>query len=75
MWKDASTPGTPDAPKAAMHEHDTGLSSAGGMLRRRFLTSSAAGIDASNMIVMPGFVNTHRHIWPGTRMGRDSPGH
>jgi 5-methylthioadenosine/S-adenosylhomocysteine deaminase len=27
--------------------------------------ASAAVIDASNMIVMPGFVDTHRHIWEG----------
>ena len=25
----------------------------------------AAVIDASHMIVMPGFVDTHRHIWEG----------
>jgi len=25
----------------------------------------AFSIDASNMIVMPGFVDTHRHIWQG----------
>jgi 5-methylthioadenosine/S-adenosylhomocysteine deaminase len=29
------------------------------------LRASAAVIDASNMIVMPGFVDTHRHIWEG----------
>ena len=29
------------------------------------LKMSAAMIDASNMIVMPGFVDTHRHIWEG----------
>lgn len=29
------------------------------------LKASAAVIDASNMIVMPGFVDTHRHIWEG----------
>jgi hypothetical protein len=30
------------------------------------LTASAVEvIDASNMIVMPGFVDTHRHIWEG----------
>src|SRR5713226_5474499 len=29
------------------------------------LSVSAVVIDASNMIVMPGFVDTHRHIWEG----------
>ena len=29
------------------------------------LKASAQVIDASNMIVMPGFVDTHRHIWEG----------
>jgi hypothetical protein len=29
------------------------------------LKASAAVIDASNMIVMSGFVDTHRHIWEG----------
>jgi 5-methylthioadenosine/S-adenosylhomocysteine deaminase len=29
------------------------------------IQASAAVIDASNMIVMPGFVDTHRHIWEG----------
>ena len=29
------------------------------------LTASADVIDASNMIVMPGFVDTHRHMWQG----------
>ena len=28
-------------------------------------TAEAAVIDASHMIVMPGFVDTHRHIWEG----------
>jgi len=32
-------------------------------------------IDASNMIVMPGFVDTHRHIWEGLlrNVGVDTP--
>ena len=29
------------------------------------IKASATVIDASNMIVMPGFVDTHRHIWQG----------
>lgn len=29
------------------------------------IRAEAAVIDASNMIVMPGFVDTHRHIWEG----------
>jgi cytosine/adenosine deaminase-related metal-dependent hydrolase len=29
------------------------------------LAANAAVIDASGMIVMPGFVDTHRHIWQG----------
>jgi cytosine/adenosine deaminase-related metal-dependent hydrolase len=29
------------------------------------LKASAAVIDASKMVVMPGFVDTHRHIWEG----------
>jgi len=29
------------------------------------LQASATVIDASNMIVMPGFVDSHRHIWQG----------
>ena len=35
--------------------------------------SDAEIIDASNMIVMPGFVDTHRHIWQGIvrNMGTD----
>jgi 5-methylthioadenosine/S-adenosylhomocysteine deaminase len=142
MRKHTSTPGTPDMHSAATHEPDADLSRDGGMSRRHFLTSSAAGlvagaiatgtlagtalaadrkgkgpgpagirggrillkggcvlsldpnvgdfeqadvliegskivavrpniqasaavIDAANMIVMPGFVDTHRHIWEG----------
>ncbi len=142
MCEHTSTPGTPDTPNAARDEHSTDMASHGGMSRRYFLTSSAAGlvagaiatgtlagtalaadlkghgsgpggirgrrillkggcvlsldpnvgdfetadvliegskivavqpnlkasaavIDAANMIVMPGFVDTHRHIWEG----------
>jgi cytosine/adenosine deaminase-related metal-dependent hydrolase len=37
--------------------------------------SDAEVIDASNMIVMPGFVDTHRHIWEGIlrNIGTDVP--
>jgi len=31
----------------------------------RNLTATASEIDASGTIVMPGFVDTHRHIWQG----------
>ncbi|MDX1437926.1 MAG: amidohydrolase family protein, partial [Anaerolineales bacterium] len=40
------------------------------------LTANGAEvIDASNMIVMPGFVDTHRHIWEGIlrNIGTDIP--
>src|SRR4026208_2127802 len=32
-------------------------------------------IDASNMIVMPGFIDTHRHLWEGIlrNIGADVP--
>ena len=32
-------------------------------------------IDASNMIVMPGFIDTHRHLWEGIlrNIGTDIP--
>ena len=29
------------------------------------LQAAASEVDASNMIVMPGFVDSHRHIWQG----------
>jgi cytosine/adenosine deaminase-related metal-dependent hydrolase len=29
------------------------------------ITAAADVVDASNMIVMPGFVDTHRHMWQG----------
>ena len=37
--------------------------------------ANAEIIDASNMIVMPGFVDTHRHIWEGLlrNIGTDVP--
>ena len=37
--------------------------------------NGAEVIDASNMIVMPGFVDTHRHIWEGLlrNIGADVP--
>lgn len=37
--------------------------------------AAADEIDASNMIVMPGFVDTHRHIWEGIlrNIGADVP--
>jgi 5-methylthioadenosine/S-adenosylhomocysteine deaminase len=39
------------------------------------LVNGAEVIDASNMIVMPGFVDTHRHIWEGLlrNVGADTP--
>ncbi|MEZ4668219.1 MAG: amidohydrolase family protein [Anaerolineae bacterium] len=38
-------------------------------------SNGAEVIDASNMIVMPGFVDTHRHIWEGLlrNVGADIP--
>ena len=38
-------------------------------------SNGAEIIDASNMIVMPGFVDTHRHIWEGLlrNVGADIP--
>ena len=37
--------------------------------------NGAEVVDASNMIVMPGFVDTHRHIWEGLlrNVGADTP--
>ncbi len=37
--------------------------------------NGAEVIDSSNMIVMPGFVDTHRHIWEGLlrNVGADTP--
>jgi len=39
------------------------------------MDGDAEVIDASNMIVMPGFVDTHRHIWEGIlrNIGTDVP--
>jgi 5-methylthioadenosine/S-adenosylhomocysteine deaminase len=36
---------------------------------------NAEVIDASNMIVMPGFIDTHRHLWEGIlrNIGTDIP--
>jgi 5-methylthioadenosine/S-adenosylhomocysteine deaminase len=35
----------------------------------------AEAVDASNMIVMPGFIDTHRHLWEGIlrNIGTDIP--
>ena len=37
--------------------------------------ADAEMIDASNMIVMPGFIDTHRHLWEGIlrNIGTDIP--
>jgi 5-methylthioadenosine/S-adenosylhomocysteine deaminase len=37
--------------------------------------TDAEVIDASNMIVMPGFIDTHRHLWEGIlrNIGVDYP--
>ena len=42
---------------------------------RNLDTDGAAVIDASGMIVMPGFVDSHRHIWEGVlrNIGTDVP--
>jgi 5-methylthioadenosine/S-adenosylhomocysteine deaminase len=42
---------------------------------RNLNASDAEIIDASNMIVMPGFIDTHRHIWEGIlrNIGADVP--
>jgi 5-methylthioadenosine/S-adenosylhomocysteine deaminase len=39
------------------------------------VVNGAEVIDASNMIIMPGFVDTHRHIWEGLlrNVGADIP--
>jgi 5-methylthioadenosine/S-adenosylhomocysteine deaminase len=39
------------------------------------VVNGAEVIDASNMIVMPGFVDSHRHIWEGLlrNVGADTP--
>jgi 5-methylthioadenosine/S-adenosylhomocysteine deaminase len=34
-------------------------------LRPNIAAPNAEIIDAARMIVMPGFVNTHRHMWQG----------
>lgn len=42
---------------------------------RELSAADAEIIDASNMIVMPGFIDTHRHIWEGLlrNIGTDVP--
>src|SRR6187399_3164025 len=35
-------------------------------VRRQIDGGRALTIDAANMIVMPGFVDTHRHMWQGS---------
>jgi 5-methylthioadenosine/S-adenosylhomocysteine deaminase len=53
----------------------TKIAAVGPNLSAANAASGAEVIDASNMIVMPGFVDTHRHIWEGLlrNVGADTP--
>jgi 5-methylthioadenosine/S-adenosylhomocysteine deaminase len=44
-------------------------------VRPNLQADDAEAIDASNMIVMPGFIDSHRHIWEGIlrNIGTDAP--
>jgi 5-methylthioadenosine/S-adenosylhomocysteine deaminase len=50
-----------DLPTADVHVRDGVIVAIG----ENLLAPGAATIDASNMIVMPGFVDGHRHMWEG----------
>ena len=48
-------------PKGDVLIEDNKIAAVGPQLR----VSGAEVIDATNTIVMPGFIDTHRHIWEG----------
>ncbi len=68
--------GTPNYGEADVHVEDGVIVEVGPQLRAR----GAEPLDATNAIVMPGFVDTHRHVWKslfrnlGQPPGDGSPG-